>query len=134
MNLNKLRLFAMAARQMDWLSQRQRVLAQNIANADTPGYQARDLKPLDFKMLADRAAQRIGPSVTHTAHLTSNRAPDTAVSKRNSGKSEESLSGNTVELESEIGKAAETAMEHQQTASLYRKHLELLRAAIGRSF
>jgi flagellar basal-body rod protein FlgB len=39
----------MISRRMDWLSQRQTVLSQNVANADTPNYQPRDLKTLDFR-------------------------------------------------------------------------------------
>ena len=42
------RCFSMLRERMTWLNQRQDVLSQNVANADTPGYVARDLKPLDF--------------------------------------------------------------------------------------
>ena len=49
MDLKKLTLFRMMSDRMDWLTQRQQVLSQNVANADTPQYGARDLKPIDFK-------------------------------------------------------------------------------------
>jgi flagellar basal-body rod protein FlgB len=49
MNLNNLKLFHAMKENMDWLSQRQRLIAQNISNADTPNYEAKDLKVLDFK-------------------------------------------------------------------------------------
>ena len=39
----------MLRERMSWLNARQDVLSQNVANADTPGYTARDLKPLDFE-------------------------------------------------------------------------------------
>ena len=49
MNLPDVPLFSMLRERMTWLNQRQDVLSQNVANADTPGYVARDLKPLDFQ-------------------------------------------------------------------------------------
>ncbi len=50
--------FALAARRLDYIDQRQRVLAQNIANANTPNYQARDLSPFE----ARRASRIVDPS------------------------------------------------------------------------
>ena len=44
-------LLSLLTTRMSWLSGRQSVLAQNVANADTPGYQARDMKPMDFAAL-----------------------------------------------------------------------------------
>ena len=42
-------LFAMLKGRLGYLSDRQRVIAENVANANTPGYQARDLKPFSFQ-------------------------------------------------------------------------------------
>ena len=49
MSLSSMSIFAMAQSKMSWLGQRQTVLAQNIANADTPSYRAKDLEALDFQ-------------------------------------------------------------------------------------
>jgi flagellar basal-body rod protein FlgB len=49
MDLSNLKLFHAMKENMDWLSQRQRVIAQNIANSDTPNYEVKDLKALDFR-------------------------------------------------------------------------------------
>ena len=51
MDLTQIPLFEMLTRRMSWLNERQKVLAQNIANADTPHYVPRDLEPLDFESL-----------------------------------------------------------------------------------
>ena len=51
MDLNKLDIFRLTNSKMGWLSERQTVLAQNIANADTPGYKAKDLKVPDFSSM-----------------------------------------------------------------------------------
>ena len=49
-------LLSMLKERMAWLSQRQDVLSQNVANADTPGYTARDLKPVDFEQALKRTS------------------------------------------------------------------------------
>ncbi len=49
MDLNNLKLFKMAMTKMDWAAQRQKVLAQNISNADTPNYRPHDIKEVNFK-------------------------------------------------------------------------------------
>ena len=54
MNLPDSPAASMLRERMTWLNQRQDVLSQNVANADTPGYVARDLKPLDFDEGAER--------------------------------------------------------------------------------
>ena len=45
MDLNKIPVMDAIVKKMNWLNRRQRVIAENVANADTPGYLARDLKP-----------------------------------------------------------------------------------------
>ena len=49
MELNNLAMFAMVKRRLDWFNQRQEVISQNIANADTPMYASRDIAPFNFK-------------------------------------------------------------------------------------
>ena len=51
MDLSKIPIFEAIAKRMSWLGERQTVLAQNVANADTPGFAARDLKAPDFSRL-----------------------------------------------------------------------------------
>ena len=55
-DLNNLKLFQMALTKMDWASARQKVLAQNVANADTPDYKEKDLKALNFKSVLRETA------------------------------------------------------------------------------
>ena len=51
MDLGHIPLFTAFSKRMAWLTARQTVLAENVANANTSGYQAKDLKELDFKSL-----------------------------------------------------------------------------------
>jgi len=54
MDLNKIPVFAAITKRMHWLNQRQKVLADNIANSDTPGYAPKDLKEINFKRINDQ--------------------------------------------------------------------------------
>ena len=75
MDLNSIPLFKMISRRMTWLNQRQKVLAQNIANADTPGYRPQDLVPVDFSKLAAQAERTVSLAATNPRHI---RPRDTA--------------------------------------------------------
>src|SRR6185312_247987 len=76
LDLNSMPLPAMLKERMGWLSARQNTLAQNVANADTPGYTARDLKPLDFKDILNGATRSTqftpGLSTTNAHHIALN--------------------------------------------------------------
>jgi flagellar basal-body rod protein FlgB len=56
----KAALFQLISARMSWLSQRQAVLSQNIANADTPDYRPKDLRVADFTRLVEGFAGRPG--------------------------------------------------------------------------
>lgn len=113
-------VFSLAERRMAWTGQRQAVLAQNIANANTPGYTARDVKPFkDVLAAQERAATRATPAGARPA------ADRTA--------SEASLDGNTVVLDEQLEKVAETDGAHQLAMTLYRKYAGMFRTAIGHS-
>src|SRR3546814_15134368 len=71
-------LFNLLGKRMEWLGQRQKVLAQNIANADTPDYVPHDLKPQEFRRMVERqAAATLQPAATRPGHIqTSSLRPD----------------------------------------------------------
>ena len=132
MDLDKLPLFGLISRRMDWLTDRQRVLAQNVANVDTPGYQARDLAPMDFRR-ALKTATRMGLQASDPRHLVPVRASASGAKEQPAAASEVTLSGNTVSVDQEMRKVAETAIDYQLVTNLYRRHLGMLRSVIGRS-
>lgn len=67
MDFGKLPLFSLLSQRMAWLGKRQQVLAHNIANANTPGYRAQDLKEPSFKQLMQGAdPSHVRMAVTHT--------------------------------------------------------------------
>lgn len=132
MDLDKLPLFGVISRRMEWLTDRQRVLAQNVANVDTPGYQARDLAPMDFRR-ALKSAARMALQASDPRHLVPVRGANGGAKEQPSAASEVTLSGNTVSVDQEMRKVAETAIDYQLVTNLYRRHLGMLRSVIGRS-
>ncbi len=122
-------LFTALQSQMKWAATRQNLIAQNIANANTRGYQAKDLEPLDFKSVL-KATHSPSLAVTNSKHITPTRAEGEFSKYRLS--SETSLNGNGVDVEEQALMAAKTKDMHTEAASMYRKYSEMLRLAIGR--
>ena len=134
MDLNRIPLFAALTRKMDWLGDRQRVLAQNVANADTPGYRANELKPLSFRALlggpvAGNAA-RLRP--TDAKHLAGTNGQGEFRTEKANDPYEITPSGNGVVLEQQIAKMADNQMQFAASTGLYKKHINMLRLALGR--
>ena len=132
MDLDQLALFHLSSRRVDYLAQRQTVLAENIANADTPGYMANDLQPFaDY--VEHGGVTRLPPTRTHPLHLAGHtvNAGD-AASHALGDLYEAAPSGNEVVLEQQMLAVAETAAQHQLAINLYRKHMGMLQMAFGR--
>jgi flagellar basal-body rod protein FlgB len=119
--------FKLAGQRMQWLGARQQVIAQNVANADTPNYKARDVT--DFADVM-RGAATGGLKVTNSKHIGGATSVAAGVSIREDEQTyEQSLDGNTVALEQQTIKATETAENYRLAAQLYRKGHELLTLA-----
>jgi flagellar basal-body rod protein FlgB len=110
---------------MQWLQARQKVLAENVANADTPRFKPHDLKPMSSPGLG------VAIDRTNPAHLGPSAA-SAGADPKNAKRFETSPSGNSVTLEDEMMKISETQMDFQTVASLYGKSLGLLKIAIGK--
>lgn len=98
-------LFDVASRHMTWLSERQSVIAANIANADTPGYAAKDIAP--FSSFVDGAA--LSQAATQPGHLQAQGVTAGAYDIRPGASWDEAHSGNTVSLERELMQAGTTS-------------------------
>jgi flagellar basal-body rod protein FlgB len=133
MDLSNLPLFAALSRKMEWLSDRQKVLSENVANADTPHYQASDLRPLDFKKELQQTSGRLELVSTDAQHITAtptaNAIPADALVKT---ADDRVIDGNTVSLEDEMIKVSQTAADYQLMTNLYKKQISMLKDAIGR--
>ncbi len=134
MDLNQIPLFRALTRKMDWLGARQRVLSQNIANADTPNYRANDLKPISFKALlgGNGPGNAAIPRPTSPMHMAgTNGAGPFGVDKAKDT-FEMTPNGNGVVLEQQVAQMADTQLDFAASTSLYKKHINMLRTAIGR--
>lgn len=133
MDLDKLTLFGMMKGKLRWLNQRQDVLAQNVANADTPGYRARDLKAFDFQDMVKRPQNKLNMNATTAGHLAG-RVQRNGVADETIGPSyETSPDGNAVVLEEQMGKVGENQLSHRLITELYRKQISMLKTAIGKN-
>jgi flagellar basal-body rod protein FlgB len=133
MDFSGIPLFRAISKRMAWLGERQQVLAQNVSNADTPGYVARDLKPLSFRdMVAGAGMPRPGMAATSGKHFSGGGVQRAVFDVRPAAAAERTPSGNRVDMEREMMKVGETASEHRLAATLYRKHMAMIRAALGR--
>jgi flagellar basal-body rod protein FlgB len=121
---------ALAERRLAWLEARQRVLAQNIANADTPGFRPRDLRPF-AALLAGRTAP-VGVIRTDPAHLTPRGAAADPRTRLDRAAAERSRNGNAVALDEQAVKVADTDTAHALATGLHRRYLGLFRTALGR--
>ena len=120
---------------MRYLDDRQKVLAQNVANADTPNYQAHDLTKVDFagmlsNILKDGANLR--PAQTDPSHMGPPDETATANDKAQKKSYEVAPGGNAVILEEQMVKAAQTTTDFNLMTSLYEKNVAMLRTAIDR--
>jgi len=133
MSVTDLPLFSMLKNRMRWLEERQKVLAENVANSDTPRYRARDLKQLDFKAALDAVSQSaVRMTATQPGHVTGSSGDSTSFPQGPRGGFETRPSGNAVVLEEEMMKVAQTQMDHQTATSLYARGLGMIKTALGK--
>lgn len=107
-------------------AQRQRVIATNVANADTPGYRARDLP--EFEDGLRRPALEL--RATRPGHLAA--GPSDTPSRAIEVEGEPSPNGNTVSLEDEMVRSAAAKREFDLSLSVMQSGMTLLRTALGR--
>lgn len=117
---------------LGWLDERQRVIAQNVANSDTPGYVARDLRTPDRNDFA--AALRSGGPLQMTRTSASHISPPHAAAASRfeaaeAPDSETTLDGNAVVVEEQMLKMAESRMAYDAAIGFYQKSLNMIRMA-----
>ena len=139
MDPNQLSVFSLMKARMQMLGERQKVIAQNVANVSTPGYVPSDIDQEAFAATLSRMASRgrggagaghTAMAVTQPGHMapaSASGGPSLPVVK--SPDSETTLDGNAVVVEEQMIKIAETRMDFETMVGLYQKSLGLLRLA-----
>ncbi len=128
MDLTRSSPMSLAESRLAWLDTRQRLLSQNVANADTPGFRSSDAVP--FRQVLDRRRASAAMVTTDASHLTPPRANSLAVQDRRV--SERTPNGNAVSLDEQAIRIAETDQAHALAMGLHRKYVGLFRTALGR--
>lgn len=139
MDPGEIPLLAMLKSRLGYLSGRQRAIAENVANANTPGFQARDLKPFSFQVQVQAASSAGGVAaipagtmaVTQPGHMQP-KGPKPAVKPAKAPDSEKTLDGNGVVLEDEMIKLTDTRMDYDAAINFYQQSMGMLRTAIRR--
>ena len=131
MDLRDLPLLSMLRERMTWLNQRQDVLSQNVANADTPRYVARDLKALDFDQMVSGAQSGTKMMTTNARHIAITASHGGKFEDHETPDQESSPNGNAVSLEVEMIKVADTQAQYAAAANIYSKAVRMMKTAIG---
>lgn len=138
MDITGLPLFNVMRAKMQYHSARQGVLAQNIANADTPGYQAKELAAPDFKSIAtgthSTSRKNLPMALTQPGHMGGRMAGASAfIEEKRLSTYERNPNGNNVSLEEETMLVSRNQAEYQKVLGLYRKSIDLFKMALGKS-
>ena len=141
MGPDDLPLFGMLKSRLGYLTERQKLVAQNVANADTPGYRPTDLKAYSFQASlmgqASGAAYRGGANAptsnvrmiaTSATHMAPSKAPS-AWRATAGADSETTLDGNAVSLEDQMLKMTDARMNYDAAITFYQKSMNMLRMA-----
>jgi flagellar basal-body rod protein FlgB len=136
MSMGDIPLLGMLKSRLGYLADRQRVVAENVANADTPGYKAHDLKPFSFQvqMQAASSSAAAAPTgsmaVTNPAHIQPKAASHGLAKTVKSRDSEETLDGNGVVLEDEMIKLTDARMDYEAAIGFYQQSVSMLKMAV----
>lgn len=134
MSISDLQLFQALKSKMQWHQSRQGVLAENVANADTPGYAGKDLKAFSFEDVMARHSSGLQTSRTSTSHMVGSMMRESGNVEHDEATGfEVTPDGNSVVLEEQMMKVTENQMDYQTVASLYQKGLGLIRTALSRN-
>lgn len=115
---------------MNWHEARQTVLASNIANSDTPGYRARDLKPPVFSPSPVAQVLSVdGLRRTSVSHMAALPMAQRITETRTADSFEMTPERNAVVLEQEMMKITSNQLDYQTVSTLYARTLGFLRTA-----
>lgn len=132
METGEIPLMAMLKDRMAWLGHRQQVLSQNVASVDVPGYTPRDMKPMDFEQTLKSSLRSSAGSlaVTDPHHIATQSS--SSFQEQNDADVVASPNGNSVSLEAQMIKVADTQAQYQAAVNLYAKAIGMMKVAIGR--
>lgn len=130
MGISDIPILGMLRHRMQWHQERQRVLAENVSNSDTPGFRPRDLREPDLRGVTPTAG---GVTLVRSDPMHFGMAGGTgAFQADRTANADVRPAGNAVNLEDEMMKVAQNQMDHQAAAALYSRSLGLIKVALGK--
>jgi flagellar basal-body rod protein FlgB len=127
-------LFQLLSARANFLQARHAVLSQNIANADTPRYQPKDLVEPDFAKVLARLPQGVEKAVldrTRPDHLAGSPTISSTPRRQQIDAFEVAPSGNAVLIEEQLRHLGSADRGYKLATSIYGKYVALMRTAIG---
>ena len=132
MGMGNLPIFAALRDKMNWHQTRQTLLAENVANAETPGYTGRDLTAYSFKGHVERARSVVTTATTDSRHFAVGGSNADRFGARRMNSFEVMPDANGVTLEEEMMKVTTNQMDYQAATTLYSRSMRLMRIALGK--
>lgn len=133
MSISKMPLLQALTQKMKWHQTRQSLLAENVANAETPGYKGRDLKKYSFsEHMSNLRMSNVTTSATNAQHFNVAGQGQDMFGPKKMNSFEVTPEGNQVVLEDEMMKVAGNQMDYQAATTLYSKSIKLIKTALGK--
>ena len=135
MAITDIPILSMLRTRLQWSQERQRVLAQNVANSDTPNYRARDLTALKFEepgQVTPAAVSTVSLARTENGHIGGLSSSGSSFRTEIKGSYDIRPTGTAVNLEDEMIKVAANQMDYQAATALYTRSLNLIKTALGK--
>ncbi len=120
--MQTLALFALASRQATWLDAREATIASNVANANTPGYEARDLAPFASVL----SNTQLSMAATSPGHIQPVSYSAEGAKVRPQDSWDVAYSGNSVNVEQEMMKAGDVGRSHALNVNIVRSFQQML--------
>ena len=134
MGLSNIPLFSALTEKMKWHQTRQGLLAENVANAETPGFRGRDLKAYGFEEhMRNVSVASIATEATNPMHIVKAGSGADGFDSRQLNNFEITPEGNGVTLEDEMMKVTTNQMDYQAVTALYTRSIKMIKTALGRS-
>ncbi|WP_315923140.1 flagellar basal body rod protein FlgB [Mesorhizobium sp. SP-1A] len=122
MDIREIGAIKLSAQRIDYLSEKQRIIAKNISNSDTPGFRALEMRPFSEVLKGTSAYQPVKTHPNHISGSSGSRSASVVTNKTSAMKP----NGNNVNLEEQTLSASQTQIDHSFATSLYKKAASLV--------
>jgi flagellar basal-body rod protein FlgB len=135
MAITDIPILSMLRTRLEWAQTRQKVLAENVANADTPKYRSRDLVAPTFEEPSQVTAAPVASVAlvrTERGHIAGFGSTGSPFRTEIGDKNDMGPNGNTINLEDQMMKVAANQMDYQAATAVYTRSLSLIKTALGK--